>query len=200
MGKQLNNFLLIRNNRIHFVNMKNCIIRFSKTQYLFNWTVMIILFISNLSVQAQPTPKFIMSSIGTLDGSLNTSMAIQFNSISTCLNVQNGIAVLRGERGNGEFAINCEVLIKINSLGVKLYPNPVGANTKVKFLNTPPLNEIFSLTIWTADGILINTRKETGYNLFQGTIIDLSKIISGTYVLRIEGANYIDNIKFIKGN
>ena len=81
---------------------------------------------------------------------------------------------------------------------MKLYPNPVSAFAKVKLINTPPLTETFSLTIWTAEGVLISTRKEMGYNLFQGIEIDLNTMTAGTYVLRIESTNYVDAIKFIK--
>jgi len=168
------------------------------TQLKYN--LVLALFIFNLieNAQAQTAPAFMMSSMGSIAGSSNTGLAIQFNSITTCLNIQNGVAVLNGERGNGQFAMNCEVSLKINSLGVKLYPNPVNTFAKVKLNNTPPLTEIFSLTIWTAEGVLISTRKEMGYNLFQGIEIDLNTMTAGTYVLRIESTNYVDAIKFIK--
>jgi hypothetical protein len=151
-------------------------------------------------IKAQAPATFIMSSMGSMSGASNTGMAIQFNSIATCLSVQNGVAVLNGVRGNGQFAINCEVTLKINSLGIKLYPNPVNTTTKVKFINTPPLTEVFNLTIWTTEGVLLSTRKETGYNLFQGLSLDVSALVSGTYVLKIESENYVDALKFIKAN
>ena len=156
------------------------------TQLKFYGVLGLFLFTICQVVQAQTSPVFMMSSMGSLAGSSN------------CLNIQNGVAVLNGERGNGQFAISCVVSLKINSLGVKLYPNPVSAFAKVKLINTPPLTETFSLTIWTAEGVLISTRKEMGYNLFQGIEIDLNTITAGTYVLRIESINYVDAIKFIK--
>jgi hypothetical protein len=151
-------------------------------------------------LQAQSSAAFIMSSVGSIPGASNTGMAIQFNSIATCLNVQNGVAVLNGVRGSGQFAINCEVTLKINSLGIKLYPNPVNTITKVKFANTPPLTETFNLTVWTTEGVLLFTRKESGYNLFQGINLDVSALGSGSYVLKIESENYLDALKFIKAN
>jgi hypothetical protein len=60
------------------------------------------------------------------------------------------------------------------------------------------LTEIFNLTILTTEGLLIKSQKETGYNIFQGLNIDLSDLIVGTYVLKIESPAYIDAIKFIK--
>ena len=176
----------------------NNISTFIKIQFKHSCMLALLLFTTIQTIHAQTSPVFTMSTMGSIAGSSNTGMAIQFNSITTCLNVQNGIAVLSGERGNGQFAMNCEVSLKINSLGVKLYPNPVSAFAKVKLINTPPLTETFSLTIWTAEGVLISTVNEMGYNLFQGIEIDLNTITAGTYVLKIESTNYVDAIKFIK--
>lgn len=143
---------------------------------------------------------FVMSTVGSYPGTASNGLTMNFNSIGACIDVQTGIAVLNGARGNGLFAINCEVTMKFNSLGIKMYPNPVSYSTKIKLNNTPPLTEVFNLTIWTTEGMLVRTQKETGYNLFQGLNIDLSSLIVGTYVLKIESPAYVDAIKFIKSN
>ena len=161
---------------------------------------LIVLGMWPVNLQAQSSANFMMSSMGSITGASNSGMALQFNSIATCLNVQNGMAVLNGVRGNGQFAINCEVTLKINRLGIKLYPNPVNIFTRVKFTNTPPLTETFNLSVWTTDGALLSTRKESGYNLFQGINLDVSALGSGTFVLKIESENYLDALKFIKAN
>ena len=140
----------------------------------------------------------VVSSIGNFAGTTSSISAIQFKSISTCIDVQSGMAVLTGKRATGDFAINCEVSLKYNSLGVRMFPNPVQAQAKVKATNTPPLNETFNLTVWSADGVLLSSRKETGYNLFQGLTIDLSNLKSGTYVLKIDAPKFVDVVKFIK--
>lgn len=143
---------------------------------------------------------FVMSSVGGMANTASSGTAINFKSTATCIDVQSGVAVLSGVRANGQFAINCEVTMQYNTLGIKLYPNPVSNNTKVKFVNTPPLTETFNLSIWTAEGLLITTRKETGYNLFQGLTLDLGGLNSGTYVLKIESTQFVDALKFIKAN
>lgn len=165
-----------------------------KKTFLFFGCLIMLLF-----AKAQ-TSAFVMSAVGTLPGTASNGLAIQFNSITTCLDVQTGIAVLSAPRGNGQFAINCEVTMKINTLGVKLFPNPVNHYAKVKLNNTPPLTETFNLSIWSTEGALIKTQKETGYNLFQGLQIDLSGLVNGTYVLKIESPAYVDAVKFIKAN
>jgi hypothetical protein len=151
------------------------------------------------SLQAQQlTGAFIMSSVGGLNNMSNNSMAVTFSSSAACLNVQNGTAVLTGDRGTGNFAINCEVKTNYNTLGIKLYPNPVIATTKIKFINTPPLNELFNISIWGADGFKITSGKATGYELFQGMPLDFSMLQAGSYIIQIESDKYTDALKFIK--
>jgi hypothetical protein len=144
--------------------------------------------------------QIVMSSIGMMGNASSTINALNFKSSTTCIDVQSGVAVLNGQRGNGQFTMNCEVTMKINSLGVRLFPNPVNHITKIKLNNTPPLTETFSLSIWTTEGALIRSQKETGYNLFQGLNIDLSGLTNGAYIFKIESQNYMDAIKFIKAN
>jgi hypothetical protein len=135
---------------------------------------------------------FIMSSVGVINNFSNNSMALTFSSSSNCLNVQNGTAVLTGDRGNGLFVTNCEAITKINS------PNPVSDFTKVKFTNVPPLNDNFIITILGLDGSRVANLSATGYELFQGKQINLSSLSTGTFFIQIESSKYIDALKFIK--
>jgi hypothetical protein len=143
---------------------------------------------------------FIMSSVGGIQNMSNNSMAVTFTSNAACLNVQNGAAVLTGERGSGTFAVNCEVNTKFNTLGIKLYPNPVGANTKVKFVNTPPLNDNFTITVWGSQGEKISSSNASGYEIYQGKLMNFSTLVSGSYIIQIESDKYRDALKFIKAN
>jgi hypothetical protein len=153
------------------------------------------------SVHAQQLQgAFIMSSIGSLQNMSNNSISVNFSSTATCINVQNGSAVIIGDRGTGTFAINCEVNTRFNTLGIKLYPNPVTANTKIKFINTPPLNDLFNISIWSTEGYKITSGKATGYEIFQGKPMDFSMLNAGTYFIQIESEKYIDALKFIKAN
>ena len=161
----------------------------------------IIVFAFPQSIQAQQlTGAFIMSSVGGLNNMSNNSMAVTFSSSATCLNVQNGTAVLSGDRGTGNFAINCEVNTIFNSLGIKLYPNPVGASTKIKFINTPPLTDQFTISVWNSEGFKISSAKATGYEIFQGKGMDFSSLIAGSYIIQIESEKYRDALKFLKAN
>ena len=171
-----------------------------------HWFKLIVMFTSlsfafpRMLLAQQTGGAFIMSSVGILQNMSNNSMAISFNSSATCLNIQNGTAVIIGERGLGVFAINCETVVRINTLGIKLYPNPVSIQTKIKFAHTPHLSEQFSITVWNADGFKISTTKATGYAIFQGVLLNTNSLLAGTYILQIESAKYIDALKFIKAN
>jgi len=160
--------------------------------------VICLLYLGNIT-KAQMN-NFVMSSVATFPNMSSNVLAIQFKGIATCLDVQNGVAVLSGTRAIGQFAINCEVTMKFNTLGIKMYPNPVENLSKVKFTETPPLTDLFNVSVWSTTGVMISYQKETGYNLFQGILIDLSYLKPGTYVLKLESANFIDAVKFIKAN
>jgi hypothetical protein len=162
-----------------------------------NFILLIIFFMLSTKAQAQ----IVMNSIGSMGAASGTVSALNFkSSASSCIDVQSGVAVLNGARGNGEFAFSCEVVMNYNSLGIKLFPNPVNSSTKVKFINAPPLTEQFNLQVFTAEGQFISSKKETGYNLFQGINIDLSSLTTGTYILKITSSEFVDAIKFIKAN
>lgn len=159
-----------------------------------------ILMIITLLMYATTNAQVIMSSIGMMGAASSTMSSLNFKSNTACIDVQSGLAVLNGIRGNGEFAFNCEVTMKFNSLGIKLFPNPVNSNTRVKFVNAPPLTEQFNLQVYTTEGQFISSKKESGYNLFQGINLDLGGLTTGTYILKITSTEFVDAIKFIKAN
>ena len=144
--------------------------------------------------------KFMMSSVGVINGTSNYSSALNFVSNVNCINVQSGIAVFNGNRGAGEFAINCNISQEFNKLGIKMYPNPTKTTSNVKFVNTPPLNEEFMVSVLTTGGDKLISRKEIGYHLFQGIMLDLKNLVSGSYILQIESAHFDEAIIFIKAN
>lgn len=143
---------------------------------------------------------FIMSSVGGLKNISNNSMAVTFNSLANCLNVQNGAGLLNGVRGAGAFNINCEVNIKFNTLGIKLYPNPVIGITTLKLMSPPTFNDDFKISIWGVNGYKITSGKTTGHELSQGMSLDFSMLQDGTYIIQISSDKMHDAFKFVKVN
>ncbi len=162
-------------------------------------SIFIIFFPQTIDAQ-ELTGAFIMSSIGGIHNMSNNSMAVTFTSSAICLNIQNGAAILSGERGTGNFAVNCEVNTKFKTLGIKFYPSPVVANAKIKFINTPPLNDNFSITIWSSYGEKLSTSNALGYEIYQGKLMNFSSLIAGSYIIQIESDKFSDALKFIKAD
>jgi len=148
-------------------------------------------------LKAQPA-SFTISSVGEFPGMSSVCSPDQFISTSSCIDVETGIAVLEGERGMGIFAINCEIPTNTNTLGVNVYPNPASSVVKVKFEHTPPLTDNFNVTVIKEDGVVLMISKETGYSIFQGISIDVSRLPAAGYIIKIESSKYVDVAKFIK--
>ena len=156
-------------------------------------------YISPLTIQAQNfSGAFIFSSIGSIKNASSNSMPITFVSNLNCLQVNNGASLLVGKIGTGLFSPNCIVNIKFNTLGITIFPNPVQEFATIKFMNTPTLAEIFSISIWSMEGVQIKKITTNGVELKKGKIIDCRNIAAGAFVLQIESSNYVDAIKFIK--
>lgn len=158
-----------------------------------------ILMLFSAATKDGSTQTFTMSSIGSLDRNTALSHTIDFKSTSTCINVQTGLAVLRGIRNDGTFNINCYLDLNYNQLSIKMFPIPTQNNAIVKLENLPAYSTDFSLSVWTLDGVQLLQRKETGSNLSQGVSLDVSTLPIGSYVLKIESAKHLEAIKFIKG-
>ena len=143
---------------------------------------------------------FLMSSIGLLPGAASNSSTINFKSNSTCIDIKSGIEAFISTQNSGDFVINCAIGQDFNQYGILLYPNPVKTDCKIKFLHKPPLSQLFSFQIWSVDGKLIKKFNDTGYNLYQGSNLNLGHLAAGSYFLQIESIKSLDAIKFIKYN
>lgn len=167
---------------------------FSKT-YLFILTTLCSLLFIVCNVKGQ---SILMSSMGMLHGTTNNAASIMFKSNTTCIDVQSGITLFNNSKRLGEFNINCIVAQQFNVLGMKLFPNPVTTNAKLRLINSPTNNQDFKMTVWDNQGNLILQTKETSAQLFQGSTLSLQHLIAGSYILKIESSLYIEAIKFIK--
>ena len=104
----------------------------------------------------------LMSSMGILPGTTNNASAIMFKSNNNCIDVQTGLTLFNRSTGSGEFDINCIVAQQFNILGMKLFPNPVVSNAKLKLNNLPGSSQDFTVSVWDNQGKLIsNTKKVT---------------------------------------
>lgn len=132
-----------------------------KYHNLFGIIIIIFLSFSQILEAQKMNDIFMMSSVGRIENIFNNSMPVTFNSSTSCLKVQNGTTLLLGSSDKGIFSIDCEVHMNFNTLGIKLFPNPVFTKTKLKIVNPPPINEIFKISIWGVDGLKITSGKAT---------------------------------------
>lgn len=180
--------------------LSNTMHSFFKNSILSAILLYIILAFPQILLAQKLNGVFIMSSVGGLENISNNSMVVTFNSLANCLNVQNGAGLLNGDRGTGTFNSNCEVNIKFNTLGIKLYPNPVIGITKLKLMHPLPFNDDFKISIWGVDGYKITSGKATGYELLQGIPLDFTMLQIGTYIIQISTDKMQDALKFIRAS
>ncbi len=179
--------------------MLNGMIKHNINNYSLITTVLVIFTMLTKNLQSQGIAHGIMmSSVGIIGSLSNNSMSIDFSSKNGCINIQNGVAVLIGDRSKGEFVISCKMPVKLNTLGAVLYPNPVTNKTTVRFNNKPMFDEGFVLTVWSIEGASLFSEKVNGSELVAGKVLDLGKLVSGTYLITVESSQYTDTIKFIK--
>ena len=88
-----------------------------------------------------------MSSVGSIPNLSNNSMAINFTSNASCFRIQNGAPIFIAVRGKGKFTNFCVENIKLNSLGIKIFPNPVASKAQVKLSTLPPVAELLGTNI-----------------------------------------------------
>jgi hypothetical protein len=162
-------------------------------------TISLVYFVICLQVSVH-AQSFMMSSVGMLTGTSSNSIAVNFKSNTSCMNVQSGIVAYTGPKSFGDFMIDCEVKQHFNYLGLKLYPNPAKNSATLRFIHPPTFSETFNISVWDTKGGMIFSRKESGYNIFSGVLLNLTNLSSGNYVLQVEAAEFMDAIKFIKIN
>lgn len=165
-----------------------------------SYIVFAMIILATLIFEKSTAQRFLMSSVGTIAGTSSNATALNFTSNANCIKVQTGVAVLNSSKSITEFAINCAIVQSFNTLGLKLFPNPVSTFTKAKFTNTAPVAETFEVSIWNTEGAKISSRKETGYTINQGILLDLTNLVSGSYFLNIASPQKVESIKFIKAN
>ena len=176
----------------HTFNRKTC---FKLVGVFFLMTTLV-----SKSTYSQDAHGIIISSVGQIGNLSNNSMPIDFSSKNSCINIQNGVAVLIGDRSKGEFVISCKTPVKLNTLGAMLYPNPVTSKATVRLKNKPMIDEDFMLTVWSIEGASLFSERLNANELLLGKSINLGGLTSGTYLITVESSRYTEAIKFIKAN
>lgn len=169
------------------------------------WVILLSVFficgtLVSKTMYSQDAHGMIMSSVGVIGNLSNNSIPIDFSSKNSCINIQNGVAVLIGERSKGEFVMSCKTPVKLNTLGIILYPNPVVNTVTLTLRNKPMFDENFVLTVWSIEGASLISVRVDASELLIGKLINLGGLNSGTYLITMESSRHTEAIKFIKAN
>lgn len=158
-----------------------------------------LILISANTVSAQLNTPYQFSSIGTLDGFENSnSSPINFQSQSNCLQVENGLPVFLAERNTGLFASACRESIAQPQLQMIMYPNPAVERTLLRTMIKPEYAGSFQVTVVNMSGIVLQTQKATAQQIFDGIMLDVSRLQKGVYTVLIESDTYKEHVNFIK--
>ncbi len=162
-------------------------------------TLFILAILGLNQVNAQLSTPYNFSSIGTLDGLENsTSIPINFQSTSTCLEVVNALPVFLAERNTGVFASACRETTVQPQLQLLLYPNPVVERTLLRSLIKPSYVGTFDITVVNMLGQIVQRTKASSQEIFDGLQLDVSRLALGEYVILIESDIYRDHVNFVK--
>lgn len=152
-----------------------------------------------LSVLAQTSSFFSISAIDLFpSGEIVSSDAISFNKSSDCVQINTGLGLYIGIKGNKEFNLNCINGPDNNLIELRLFPNPTQLQSTIQsstLLNNSPLLE---LAVIDAMGRIVMRSNITSVNLYAGTSLNFSALPSGNYFLRIHSDNFHRVIPFIK--
>jgi len=158
------------------------------------WLIFCFMVIANFS----KSQNFNLSSIAALKGTKINSNVFYISKNANCVNLQNGLALFYATKNNNPFELNCVINQEFNTLEIKFYPNPVKTISFVKFKNKPPFFDKFSLSIWSIIGENVFSSNVTSNDLYNGLELNLSKLLPGTYFLKVENSFFLEAIKIIK--
>jgi hypothetical protein len=159
-----------------------------------------LLFIIYLQIQFARGQNFILSTVGAFPKLTAVSNPIYFKSNDACLDIQAGFSVVIGARNQGEFITNCDLPIKLEKINLQVFPNPGNEITYLRVDENISQMEIFQISIYTITGMLVYQTFESGSELHQGIIIDVSRLNEGGYFINISSKNFQSSQKFTKTN
>lgn len=69
---------------------------------------------------------FQMNSFGNTPSMTISGLSFQFENISNCLFVGNGLAIYQSKNASVPFNLDCVIPISYEKNGLKIFPNPIG--------------------------------------------------------------------------
>ncbi len=136
--------------------------------------------------------------IGEVKGQGNSNQLIQYSFLDKQASGNVTYYRLKQVDTNSKFAYSRVVAVQRSTRNqtvptAKLYPNPAAEITNLDLTNLP--EQEFTITIINITGKIIKQATGKGNNLMQ---LDIRNLATGKYIIQIKGADYLQNLKFIK--
>ena len=141
---------------------------------------------------------FQINSIGNTSMMTISSLSFQLENTANCLYVGNGLSIYQPKLSNTSFQLGCMVPINYNQYGLKIFPNPIGNNPKIQFLQPSLASTMFTIRCYNVEGKLVFETSRNGQALSTGVILNTSRLFAGNYVIQVLSDNSVDLIQVIK--
>ena len=129
-----------------------------------------------------------------------TSLVQSFNKRTECLQLNTGLYLYYGVKGNSRFELTCQTGSIVTPVDIRLFPNPVRNYVRLEGSGISENDQNLSLSLYDAAGKRLWEQVITVSQLIAGTSFFWGWLQSGNYYLRVDGEELHRVIPFIKLN
>lgn len=161
----------------------------------------IIFFCMALKGFSQSGSFYGVSVVGSFSQGMHASSLVQsFNKRTECLQLNTGLYLYYGVKGNSRFELNCQTGSIVTPVDIRLFPNPVRNYVRLEGSGISENDQNLSLSLYDAAGKRLWEQVITVSQLIAGTSFFWGWLQSGNYYLRVDGEKLHRVIPFIKLN
>ena len=142
-----------------------------------------------------------VSVVGSFSQGMRASSLVQsFNKRTECLQLNTGLFLYYGIKGNSRFELTCQTGSIVTPVDIRLFPNPVRNYVRLAGSGISENDQNLSLSLYDAAGKRLWEQVITVSQLIAGTSFFWGWLQSGNYYLRVDGEELHRVIPFIKLN
>ncbi|MEY4586416.1 MAG: Secretion system C-terminal sorting domain [Bacteroidota bacterium] len=142
-----------------------------------------------------------VSVVGSFSQGMRASSLVQsFNKRTECLQLNTGLYLYYGVKGNSRFELTCQSGSIVTPVDIRLFPNPVRNYVRLEGSGISENDQNLSLSLYDAAGKRLWEQVITVSQLIAGTSFFWGWLQSGNYYLRVDGEELHRVIPFIKLN
>jgi hypothetical protein len=142
-----------------------------------------------------------VSVVGSFSQGMRASSLVQsFNKRTECLQLNTGLYLYYGVKGNSIFELTCQAGSIVNPIDIRLFPNPVRNYVRLEGSGFSDNDQNFNLSLYDAAGKRLWIQVIAANQLLVGVSFFWGWLQSGNYYLRVDGEDLHRVIPFIKLN